>query len=153
MRRPNYWSFSINFSNEYSGLISFKIDWFDFLAVQGILKSLLQHHNSKAYTLQCSAFFKVQLSHLYITTGKTIDLTIWTLVNKVIFLFFNILSRSVISFLSRKVHLLISWLPSPSAVILEPKKIRSLNTQPSSSPVVCPMQNKVTFMISCSLQI
>ena len=156
IRWPKYWSFSnrISPSNEYSGLITFRIDWFYLLAVSEILKSLLQHHSSKTSTLLCSAFFMVQLLHLYITTGKTIDLTIWTFVDKVISLFFNVLSMPVISFLPRNKHLLISWLQLPSTVTLEPKKIsRSLNAQPSSSPMVCSMQNKVTFMISCSLQI
>ena len=122
---PKYWSFSFSISpsNEYSGLISFKIDWFDLLAVQGTLKSLLQHHNLKALVLWHSAFFMVQLSHPYMTTGKTIALTRWTFVSKVMSLFFNMLSRLVIAFLPRSNHLLISWLQSPSAVILEPKKI------------------------------
>ena len=122
---PMYWSFSFSISpsNEYSGLISFKIDWFDLLAVQGTLKSLLQHHNLKALVLWHSAFFMVQLSHPYMTTGKTIALTRWTFVSKVMSLFFNMLSRLVIAFLPRSNHLLISWLQSPSAVILEPKKI------------------------------
>ena len=118
-----YWSFSfsINPSNEYSGLISFRIDWFDLLAVQGTLKSLLQHHSSKALILWCSAFFIVQLSHLYMTTGKTIALTRWTFVGKVMSLIFTMLSSLVITFLPRSKHLLISWLQSPSAVIWEPK--------------------------------
>ena len=116
-------SFSISPSNEYSGLISFRIDWFDLLAVQGALKSLFQHHSSKASILQCSAFFIVQLSHPHITTGKTIALTIWTFVSKVMPLLFNMLSRLVIAFLPRKKCLLISWLQLSSAVILEPKKI------------------------------
>ena len=120
-----YWSlsFSINPSNEYSGLISFRIDWLDLLAVQGILKSLLQHHSSKASILQCSTFFMVQLSYPYITTGKTIALTRWTFVGKVMSLLFNMLSRFVITFLLRSKRLLISWLQSPSAVILKRKKI------------------------------
>ena len=117
---PKYWSFSINPSNEYSGLISFRIDWFDLLAVQGTRKSLLQHHSSKASVLQRSAFFTVQLSHPYLTTGKTIALTSWTLVGKVMSMLFNMLSRLVIACLPRSKHLLISWLQSPSAVILEP---------------------------------
>ena len=122
---PKYWSFSfsISHSNEYSGLISFRMDWLDLLAVQGTLKSLLQHHSSKASILQHSAFFKVQLSHPYMTTGKTIALTRWTFVGKVISLLFNILSRLVITFLPRSKHLLLSWLQSTSAVILEPPKI------------------------------
>ena len=123
---PKYWSFSssINLSNEFSGLISFRIDWFDLLAVQGTLKSLLQHHSSKASILQCSAFI-VQLSHPYMTTGKAIALTMWTFVDKVLSLLFNTLSRFVIVFLLRSKGLLISWLQSPSAVILEPKKVKS----------------------------
>ena len=126
---PKYWSFSFSISpsNEYSGLISFRMDWLDLFAVQGTLKSLLQHHSSKASILQCSAFFTVQLSHPYTTTGKTIALTRRTFVGKVMSLLFNILSRLVITFLSRSKHLLISWLQSPSAVILEPpKKKKSL---------------------------
>ena len=109
-------------SSEYSGLISFRMDWLDLLAIQGILKSLLQHHSSKASILQCSAFSIVQLLHPYITTGKTIALTRWTFVGKVRSLLFNMLSRLVKTFLPRSKHLLISWLQSPSAVILEPKK-------------------------------
>ena len=123
IRWPNYWSFSFNIrpSSEYSGLISFKIDWFDLLVVQDILKSLIQHHSSKASILQCSAFFMVQLSHTYMTTGKTIALTRWAFVGKVMSLLFNMLSRSVIAFLPTSKCLFISWLQSPSAVILEPK--------------------------------
>ena len=119
IRWPNRWnfSFSISPSNEYSGLISFRIDWFDLFAVQGTLKSLLQHHSSKASILQCSAFFIAQLSHTYMTTGKTIALTRWTFVAKVMCLLFNMLSRLVIAFLPRNKRLLISWLQSPSAVI------------------------------------
>ena len=121
IRWSNYWSFSFNISpsNEYSGLISFRIDWLDLLGVQGTLKSLLQQHSSKASILQHSAFFMVQLSHPYMTTGKTIALTRWTFVGKVMSLLFNMLSRLVIIFLPRSKHLLISWLQSPSAVILE----------------------------------
>ena len=124
MRWPKYWSFSfsINPSNEHPGLISFKMDWLDFFAVQGTLKSLLQHHSSKASILLCSAFFIVQLSHPFMTTGKTIDLTRWNFVGKVMSLLLNMLSRLVITFLPRSKHLLISWLQSPSAVILETKK-------------------------------
>ena len=124
IRWPNYWSFSFSISpsNEYSGMISFRIDWFDLLAVQGTLKSLLQHPSSKASILQCSAFFMVQLSHPYMTTGKTIALTRWTFFSKVMSLLFNMLSRLVIAFLPRSKHLLISRLQSPSAVILEPPK-------------------------------
>ena len=127
IRWPKYWSFnfSISPSNEYSGLISFRMDWLDLLAVQGTLKSLLQHHSSKASILRCSAFLMVQLSHPYMTTGKTIALTRWTFVGKVMSLLFNMLSRLVIAFLPRNKHLLISWLQSPSAVILEPLKIVS----------------------------
>ena len=119
---PKYWSFSFSPSKEYSGLISFKMDWLDLLSVQGTLKSLLQHHSSKASLLRCSAFFMVQLSQPYMTIGKTIALFRWTFVGKVMSLLFNILSRLVITFLPRKKCLLISWLQSPSAVILEPIK-------------------------------
>ena len=125
-RWPKYWSFSFSISpsNEYSGLISFRMDFrLDLLALQGTLKSLLQHHSSKASILRCSAFFMVQLSHPYVTTGKAIALTRWTFVDKVMSLLFNMLSRLVIAFLPRNKRLLISWLQSPSAVILEPKKI------------------------------
>ena len=124
IRWPKYWSFSFNIgpSNEHPGLIAFRMDWLDLLAVQGTLKSLLQHHSSKASILRCSAFFTVQLSHPYMTTGKTIALTRWTFVDKIMSLLFNILSRLVITFLPRSKHLLISWLQSPSAVILEPPK-------------------------------
>ena len=124
IRWPKYWNFSFNISpsNEHPGLISFKMDWLDLLAVQGTLKSLLQHHSSKASILQCSAFFIVQLSHPYMPTRKTIALTRWTFVSKVMSLFFNKLARLVITFLPRSKRLLISWLQSPSAVILEPKK-------------------------------
>ena len=128
IRWPKYWSFSfsIGSSNEYSGLISFRMDWLDLLAVQGTLKSLLQHHSSKASILQDSAFFVVQLSHPYLTTGKIIALTRWTFVGRVMSLLFTMLSRLVITFLPRSKCLLISWLKSPSAVILEPPKIKSL---------------------------
>ena len=124
MRWPKYWSFSFNISpsNEHPGLISFRMDWLDLRVVQGTLKSLLQHHSSKASILRCSAFFTVQLSHPYMTTGKAIALTRWTFVGKVMSLLFNMLSRLVITFLPRSKHLLISWLQSSSAVILEPKK-------------------------------
>ena len=127
IRWPNYWSFSFSFSpsNEYLGLISFRRDWLDLLAVQVTLKSLLQHLTSKASILWCSAFFIVQLSHPYMTTGKTIALTRWTFVGKVTSLLFNKLSTLVIAFLPRSKRLLISWLQSPSAVILEPTKIKS----------------------------
>ena len=125
-RWPKYWSFrvSISPSNECSGLISFRMDWLDLLPVQGTLKSLLQHHSSKASILQHSAFFIVQLSHPYMTTGKTIALTRQTFVGKKKSLLLNMLSRLVITFLSRSKHLLISWLQSPSAVILEPPQIK-----------------------------
>ena len=127
MRWPKYWSFSycIIPSKEIPGLISFRMDWLDLLAVQGTLKSLLQHHSSKASILRHSAFFTVQLSHPYMNTGKTIALTIWTFVGKVMSLLFNMLSKLVITFLPRSKCLLISWLQSPSAVILEPRKIKS----------------------------
>ena len=123
--------------NEYSELISFRIDWFDLLAVQGTLKNLLQHHSSKASILWHSAFFIVQLSHPYMTTGQTIALTRWTFVGKVMSLLFNKLSRLVTAFLPRSKHLLISWLQSPSAVILEPKKIKSI-TVSIFSPIYVP---------------
>ena len=128
LRWPKYWSFrfSISHSNEYSGLISFRMDWLDFIAVQGTLKSLLQHHSSKASVLQHSASFIVQLSHPYMTTGKTIALTRRTFVGKVMSLFFNMLSSLVITFLPRSKRHLISWLQSPSAVILELPKIKSV---------------------------
>ena len=116
------YSFSISPSNEYSGLISFTIDWFDLLAVQGPLKSLLQHHNSKEWMLWCSAFLMVQISHASVTTGKTIALTRQTFVGKVMSLLFNVLSRLIIAFLPRIEGLLVSWLQSPSAVILGPRK-------------------------------
>ena len=124
MRWPKYWSFrfSISHSKEISGLISFRMDWLDLLAVQGTLKSLLQHHSAKASILPCSAFFTVQLSHPYVITGQTIALTRRTFVGKGMSLLLNMLSRLVITFLPRSKHLLISWLQSPSAVILEPKK-------------------------------
>ena len=124
IRWPEYWSFSFSISpsKEHSGLIS----WLDLLAVQGTLKSLLQHHSSKASILRHSAFFTVHLSHLYMTTGKTIALTRWTFVGKVMSLLLNMLSRLVITFLPRSKHLLISWLQSPSAVVLEPQKIKSV---------------------------
>ena len=125
---PKYWSFTFIISppNEYLGLISFRIDWLDLLAVQETLKSLLQHHSSKTSILRHSAFFMVQLSHPYVTTGKTIALTRWTFVDKGMSLLFNMLSRLVITFLLRNKCLLILWLKSPSTVILEPKKIKSV---------------------------
>ena len=138
IRWPKYWSFSFNISpsSEYSGLISFRIDWFDLLAVQGTLSSLLQHHISKASILQCSAFFMVQLSHPNMIIGKTIALTRWTFVDKVISLLFNALFRFAITLLPRRNHLLISWLQPPSAAILGPKKIKSL-TVSIVSPSIC----------------
>ena len=126
IRWPKYCIFSISPSSEYSGLTSFRIDWFDLLAVHGTLKSLLQHPSSKVSILWHSVFFIVQLSHPYMTTGKTITLTRWTFVGKVITLLFNTSSRFVIAFLPRRKCLLISWLQSPSAVILEPKKRKSV---------------------------
>ena len=140
IRWPKYWSFSFSFSispsNEYSVLISFRIDWFDLLAVQGIPKSLLQHHSSKASIIQCSAFFMVQHSHQHMTTRTIIALTIWICVGKVMPLLSNTLSRFVIAFLPRSKHLLISWLQSLSTVILEPKKIKSV-TVSTFSPSIC----------------
>ena len=138
IRWPKYWSFSFSISpsNEHSGLISFRIEWFDFLAIQGTLKSLLQHHSSKASILWCSAFFIFQLSHPYMTNGKTIALTRGIYVSKVMSLLFNMLSRLVITFLPRSKRLLISWLQSPSAVILEPPKIKSV-TVSIVSPSIC----------------
>ena len=133
-RDPKYWSFSFNInpSNEYSGLISFRMDWLNLLAVQETVKSLLQHHSSKESIFQCSAFFIVHLSHPYMTTGKTIALTRQTFIGKVISLVFNMLSRWVIAFFQGvSKHLLISWLQSPSAVILETPKIKSLSVSPS----------------------
>ena len=127
IRWPKYYSFSFNISpsNEHPGLISFRMDWLYLLVVRGTFKSFFQHHRSKASNLQNSAFFIVQLSHPYMTTGKTISLTRWTFVDKVMSLLFNTLSRLVITFLPRSKHLLISWLKSPSTVILEPRKIKS----------------------------
>ena len=138
IRWPMYWrfSFSISSSNEYSGLISFRIDWLDLLEVQGTLKSLLQHNSLKASILCCSAFFVFQLSHPYMTTGKTMTLTRWTFFGNVISLLFNMLSRLVITFLPRRKRLLISWLQSPFVVILEPKKIKSV-TASTFPPSVC----------------
>ena len=138
MRWPKYWSFSFSISpsKEQPGLISFRMDWLDFLAVQGTLKSLLQHHSSQASILRWSAFFIVQLSHPYMTTGKTIALTRRTFVGKVMSLLFNMLSRLVITFLPRSKHLLISWLQSTSAVIVEPPKIKSAIVS-TVSPSIC----------------
>ena len=138
IRRPKYWSFSFSicFSNKYSGLISFRIDWFDLLAVQGTLKSLLQHHSSKASILWCSAFFIIQLSHPYMTPGKNIPLTRRIFVGKAMSLLFNLLSRLIRASLPKNKNLLISWLQSPYAVILEPKKIKSV-TVSIVSPYTC----------------
>ena len=137
IRWSKYWSFGFSSSpsNEYSGLIYFRMDWLDLFAVQGTLKDLLQHHSSKASILQCSAFFTVQLSHPYMTTGKTIALTRRTLLGKVMSLLFNMLSRLVITFLPRSKRLLISWLQSPYVVILEPRKIKS-DTVSTVSPYI-----------------
>ena len=142
MRWPKYWSFSFSISpfNEHPGLISFRMDWLDLLAVQGTLKSLLQHQSSKASVLRCSAFFTVQLSHPYMTTGKTTALTIWTFVGKVMSLLLNMLSRLVITFLPKSKCLLISWLQSSSAVILEPPKIKS-DTLSTVSPSISQVGN------------
>jgi len=138
IRWPKYWSFSFSISpsNDYSGLISFRIDWFDLLAVQGTLKSLLQHQTSIASILWSSALVMVQISHPYMTTGKTKALTRWIFVSKVMSLLFNMLSMLVIAFLPRSKHLLISWLQSPSSVILEPKTIKSV-TVSIVSPSIC----------------
>ena len=138
IRWPKYWSFSFSISpsNEYSGLISFRMDWLDLLAVQGTLKSLLQYHSSKVSILQCSAFFIVQLLHPYMAIRKTIALTRWTFADKVLSLLFNMLSRLVITFLPRSKRFLISWLQSPSAVIFEPRKIKSV-TVSTVSPSIC----------------
>ena len=133
MRWPKYWSYSFSIipSNEHPGPISFRMDWLDLPAVQGTLKSLLQHHSSKVSVLQCSALFIVQLSHPYMTTGKTIALTRGTFVDKIMSLLFNMPSRLVITFLPRSKHLLISWLQSPSAVILEHQKVKSATVSSS----------------------
>ena len=138
IRWPKYWNFSftISPSNEYLGFISFRIDWFDLLAVQGTFKSLLQHHSSKASILWHSVFFMVQCSHPKMTTGKTVALSIWTFFGKVMSLLLNMLSRLVIAFLPRNMHLLISWLQLPSEVILEPKKIKTV-TVSIVSPSIC----------------
>ena len=160
IRWPKYWSFSFNISpsNEHPGLISFRMDWLELLAVQGTLKSLFQQHSSKASILQCSAFFIVQLSHPYMTTGKTIALTRWTFVEKVMSLLFNMLSRLVITILPRSERLLfyfskrllISWLKSPSAVILEPRKIKS-GTVSTVSPSICHEVMYSPFSIHCHI--
>ena len=138
IRWPEYWSFSFNISpsNEHTGLISFRMDWLDLLAVRGTLKSLLQHHSSKSLVLQHIDFFIVQLSHPYMTTGKTIALARRTFVDKVMSLLYNMLSRLVITFLPRSKHILISWLQSPSAVIFEPRKIKSAIVS-IVSPSIC----------------
>ena len=151
IRWPKYWSFSFSISpsNEYSGLISFRMDWFDYLAVQGTLKSLLQHHTSKALILWCLAFFIVQLSHPCMPTGKTVALTRQTFVGKVMFLLFNMLSRLVITFLPRSEHLLIPWLQSPSAVILEPRKI-NLITVFTVSPSICHEVMACMYVCTCT---
>ena len=133
-------SFSNSPSNEYSGLISFRVEWLDLLAVQGTLKSLLQHHSSKASILELSTFFIVQLSHPYMITGKTTALTRWTFVGKVMSLLFKMLSRLVMAFLPRSKHLLTSWLQSPSAVILEPKKIKSVTVSIVLAPQFSSLQ-------------
>ena len=144
IRWSSYWSFGISPSNKYSGLISFRIDWLDLHTVQGTLKSLLQHLISNASILHHWAFFMVQLSHLYMTTGKTIALTRWTFVSKVMSLLYNRLSKFVIAFLPRSQLLLISWLQSPSAVILEPKKIKS-----ATGPMDLLLTNNITKLIRC----
>ena len=138
IRWPKYWSFSFSISpsNEHPGLISFRMDWLDLLAVQGTLKNLLQYHSSKASILLRSVFFIVQLSHRYMTLGKTIALTRRIFVGKVMSLLFNMLSRLVVTFLPRSKYLLISWLQSPSAVILEPRKVKSA-TVSTVSPSIC----------------
>ena len=154
IRWPKYWSFSFNISpsSEHQGLISFPMDWLDLLVAQGTLKSFLQHHSSKASVLWCSAFFIIQLSHPYMTTGKTIALTRRTFVYKVMSLLFNMLSRLVITFLPRSKRFLISWLQSPSAVILEPKKIKSA-TASTVSPSICHevMGSDIIWYLSFSL--
>ena len=149
IRWPEYWSFSFSISpsNDYSGLISFRIVCFNILAVQGTLKSLLQHYSSKASILRCSAFFTVQLSHPYMTTGKTIALTRRTLVGKVMYLLFNMLSRLVITFLPRSKHLLISWLQSPSAVILE-SVIKSLWIHSCQDITISCLSNYLSFWVN-----
>ena len=138
IRWPKYWSYSLNISpsNEYPGLISFRMDWLDLLSVQGTLENLIQHHSSKASILQHSAFFIVQLSHPYMTTGKTIILTRWTFVGKVMSLLFNLMSSLLITFLPRSKHLFISWIQSPSAMILEPPQNKV--TTVSSFPIYLP---------------
>ena len=153
MRWPKYWSFNFNISptNEHLGLISLRMDWLDLLVVQGTLKSLLQHYSSKASILQRSAFFTVQLSHPYMTTGKTIALTRRTFVGKVMSLLLNVLSRLVITFLPRSKRLLISWLQSPSAVILEPRKIKSDTVSTVSASIGLVNQTINTLKLSTSV--
>ena len=148
MRWPKYWSFSFSISpsKEHPGLFSYRMDWLDLLVVQGTLKSLLQHHSSKASVLWCSAFFTVQLSHPYMTTGKTIALARRTFVGKVVSLLLNMLSRLAITFIPRSKHLSISWLQSPSAVILEPPKINS-DTVSTVSPSICHEVMRLDAMI------
>ena len=148
IRWPKYWKFSFSISppSEYSGLISFRIDWFDLLAVQGTLKNLLQYHSSKASILWCPAFFMIRFSHPYMTTGKNIALTRQTFIGKIMALLFNMLSRLVIAFLPRSNCLLISWLQSPSAVILELKKTKSV-TVSIVSPSICHEVMKLDAMI------
>ena len=152
MRWPKYWSFSFSIisSKEHPGLISFRMDWLDLLAVQGTLKSLLQHHSSKASVLWHSVFFTVQLSHPYMTIGKTTALTRWTFVGKVMSLLFNMLSRLVITFLPWSKRLFISWLQSPCAVILEPPKIKSV-TVSIVSPSICHEVMRPDAIIFCFL--
>ena len=151
IRWPKYWSFSFNISpsNEHTGLISFRMDWLD-LAVQGTLKTPLQQHSLKASILQCSSFFIVQFSYPYMTTGKTIALTRWTFVGKVISLLFNMLSRLVIAFLPKSKHLLISWLQSPSAMILEPKEIKYISVS-IVSPICLPRSDGIRRHDLCFL--
>ena len=155
MRWPKYWdcSLSIIASKEHPRLISFRMDWLDLLAVQGTLKSLLQNHSSKASTLQLSAFFIVQLSHPYMTTGKTIALTRWTFFGKVMSLLFNMLSRLVITFLPRSKCLLISWLKSPFAVILEPRKIKSATVSTVSPSIYILVNIKVLFILRTNMRV
>ena len=153
MRWPKYWSFSFSIilSKEHPGLISFRMDWLDLLVVQGTLKSLLQHHSSKASILWRSAFFTVQLLQPYMTTGKTIALTRQTFVGKVMSLLFNMLSRLVITFLPRSKRLFIPWLQSPSAVILEPQKIKSDTVSTVSPSIRCRYNNYYVFLMDCPI--
>ena len=145
IRWPKYWSYSISPSSEYSGLISFQIDWIGLLAVQGTLRSLLQHHSLKASILQPSAFFMVQLTHPYMTAGKTKALAVQMFIGKVMSLLYNMLSRFIIAFLPRRKHLLISWLQSPSIVILEPEKRKSVCFH--FLPIYLPWNNGTRYMI------